>query len=180
MLHPRILRVEGQRNECLEPAGLVLQCTQLAEMINAVLCLLDVSVQHRGVRAQAQLMSRPVNVDPAGRVGFVFADLFANRLVEDLRPAARQAAEPRLSHLLQRPLVGLLGQMGEPVDFDSGPGLDVNLRPCFMDDPDQIHIPVELLEMVQPADHVDLGRATRFGFEHSLANHVIGEDVRLV
>ena len=48
-----------------------------------------------------------------------------------------------------------------------------------MDHAHDVEIPVERLEMVQTADHVDFGRAGLFGLEHALANHLVGEFVGL-
>jgi hypothetical protein len=54
--HAPCCRVEGQRDEGLEAACLVLQLAQLEQMVDAVLFGLDVAVEHRAVRLQAQLV----------------------------------------------------------------------------------------------------------------------------
>ena len=64
-------------------------------MIDAVVVVFQMAVEHRGVRAQAELVGRAVDFDPAVGVGFVFADLVADLGMEDFRAAAGQAAEPR-------------------------------------------------------------------------------------
>lgn len=67
--------------------------------------------------------------------------------------------------------------MAEPVDFDSGPRLDVDLRVGFVDDSDDVDVPVEILLVMQAADDVDLGRSGGFCFERAFANHVVRECV---
>ena len=42
-----------------------------------------------------------MDVEPAAGVGLVLADLVADLGMEDLRPAAGQAAEPGLDHVLE-------------------------------------------------------------------------------
>ena len=66
--------MKGQRNERLKAAGLILQLAQPEQVVDAVVGVLDVAVEHRGVGTQAELMGRAMDVDPAAGVGLVFAD----------------------------------------------------------------------------------------------------------
>ena len=51
-----VVGMKRQRDERLEAAGLVLQLAQAEQMVDAVLRLLDVAVEHGRVRAQAELV----------------------------------------------------------------------------------------------------------------------------
>ena len=50
MVESGVVGMEGQRNKRLEAAGFVLQGAQAEQMIDAVLIVFDVAVQHGGVR----------------------------------------------------------------------------------------------------------------------------------
>src|SRR5690606_21802680 len=89
-----VLRMEGQRNERLEAASLVLELAQANQMIDPVKGVLEMAVKHCGVAAQAELMSRAVDVDPATGVGLVLADLVAHFGMEDFGTAAGKAPQP--------------------------------------------------------------------------------------
>ena len=84
--------MEGQRDERLEAARLVLKLAQPQEMVGAMKRIFDVAVEHRGVASQAELVGGAVDGEPLLRVGFVLADLVANLRMEDLGAAAGQAA----------------------------------------------------------------------------------------
>ena len=58
--------MEGQRDKGLEAARLVLHRAQLQQVVDAVLVVLDVAVEHRRVRAQPDLVRRPAR-SPATR-----------------------------------------------------------------------------------------------------------------
>ena len=141
--------------------------------------LLDVTVEHGGVGAQAQGVRFAMDVEPVARVGLVLADLVADLGMENFRSAPRQAAQPGLDHLLEHPADRLLGDEAEPVNFDRRPGLDVQLGIRVVNDADDVEIPIERLEVMQPADDMDFGRAGPRGFEHAFANHLVAEFVRL-
>lgn len=173
----RVLRMERQRDEGLEAVRLVLQFAQLAEVVDAVLGLFDMAVEHRGVGAQAQLVSGAVDFEPVAAVRFVLADLGADVGMKNLRATAGHAAEARVDQLLQDPAIRLLGDVTEPVDFDSGPRLDVNFGVGLVDDSDDVDVPVEILLVMQAADDMNLCCAGRFRFECSLANHIVRERV---
>ena len=53
VVHRGVLGVECQRDEGLEPAGVVLQGPQAQQVVDAVLIGLDVTVEHGGVGLQA-------------------------------------------------------------------------------------------------------------------------------
>ena len=142
--------------------------------------LLDVAVEHGSIRSQTQFMSRAMHVEPDFGVGLVFAEFVAHLGIEDLRSATGHAAQARVDHFFERPADRFLRDVCEPVDFDRRPGLDVNVRIGFSDHANDVQVPVELFQMMQSADDVDFGCATRDSFEHTFANHRIGEFVALL
>src|SRR5262245_51146146 len=91
--------MEGQWNEGLEAARLVLQLAQPNQMVDAVPWFLDVAVEHGRVGAQAQLMGLAMNADPGVAVGLVLADFVAHLGMKDLRPAAGQTTQACLLEL---------------------------------------------------------------------------------
>ena len=56
--HLRVIGVEGQRDERLEPAGLVLKLAQADQVVDAVVRLVDMAVEHGRVRMQAEADGR--------------------------------------------------------------------------------------------------------------------------
>ena len=64
-----------------------------------------------------------MDFEPAARVGFVLADLIADFGMEDFSPAAWQATEAGVEHVVQHFANRLIGQPAEPVDFDGSPSL---------------------------------------------------------
>ena len=96
-----VLGVERERDESLEAAGVVLKFAEADQVVDAVVRLFDVAVEHRAVGAEAELVGRAVDFEPAAGVGFVFADLVADFGVEDFRAAAGEAAEAGVDHVLQ-------------------------------------------------------------------------------
>ena len=58
MIERGIGGMEGQRNEGLKAAGIVLHGTQAEHVIDTVLIVLDVPVKHGGVGAKTQLVGR--------------------------------------------------------------------------------------------------------------------------
>jgi hypothetical protein len=172
-----VVRVKRERNKCLKSARFVLQFAELAEMIDAVLRLFDVSVKHRRIGSQPQLMRVPVNVDPGLRIRLVLADLRPDFLVEDLRTAAGHAAQSGLNELLKAPFIRLFREVTEPVDLNSSPGLDVQLGARFVDDPHDVNVPLERFLVVQSADNVDFRRPLGTCFQSPFADHVVGKRV---
>ena len=97
-LHQRVVvGVEGQRDEGLEAAGLVLQRAQPQHVVDPLLERLDGAVEHRAVRAQAHPVGGAVHLQPLVGRALVVADLLAHARGEDLGAAARAAnpARPR-------------------------------------------------------------------------------------
>src|SRR5436305_1857062 len=110
--------MERQRDEGLEAAGLVLQLAQLAKVIDAMDRLLDMAVEHGRVGAQAELVGLAMNAEPALSVGLVLADEIAHLGMEDLRPAAGQAAEAGVLELGKDVARRPAGHAREPVPLN--------------------------------------------------------------
>ncbi len=87
-------RVEGERNEALEAAGLVLLLAEADEVVDAVFDRFDVAVEHRGVGLEAGLVNFARKLEPAVAVAFVVADARARRLGENLGTAAGTRIHP--------------------------------------------------------------------------------------
>ena len=119
--------MEREWNEGLEPARLVLKLAQPDEMVDPVLGLVDVTVEHRGIGVKTQPVGRPMDVEPALGRRLGAADLLANFGMEDLGAAAGQAAEAGSIELSENILDGPAGDLAKPLDLDGRIRLDVNL-----------------------------------------------------
>ena len=72
------------------------------QVIDAVLGVFDVAVEHGGVGAQAEFVGLAVDAQPGVGVGLVLADLVADLGMKDLGPAAGQAAQAGVLELGQQ------------------------------------------------------------------------------
>ncbi len=159
VVHLRVIGVEGERDEGLESAGLVLKRTKTKQVIDAVLGGFEMAVKHRGVAVQAEPVSLAMNFDPAIGVGLVLTEFPSNGFLEDFRSAAGKAAEAGFLQFFEDFANRELGDASEPVDFDGGVGLQVNLGKVLADDTEDVLVPVEVLLMMQAADNVHFGGA---------------------
>src|SRR5262249_11211080 len=89
----RILALEGPGDESGEAAGLLLQIPHEFEMIHALLDRLAAAEHHRRGRAHAELVRRPMDVDPLLHGALQPADAMPHRVVEDFGAAARNRIE---------------------------------------------------------------------------------------
>ena len=133
----------------------------------------DVAVEHGGVGAQAQLVGLAVDANPGVGVGLVLADLVADLGMEDLRPAAGQAAEAGVLELGEDVARRPAGQPAEPVPLDGRVRLEVQPRMRLVDDADDVEIPVVGQLVVQAADDVQLGRAAALGLGGALEDLLV-------
>ena len=85
MLQRRVLRMEGQRNERLEAACVVLQGAQLQQVVDPVFIVFDVTVKHCRVRLQADFVRGARDLQPLAAVDLVVADDVADAVGEDFR-----------------------------------------------------------------------------------------------
>ncbi len=82
--------MESQRNKSLEAVGLVLQGAEFQQMIDPVFVVLDVAVEHGGIRLQPDLMSQLRGIQPLVAVNLVIADDVAHAIGKNFRAAAGQ------------------------------------------------------------------------------------------
>ena len=164
--HPRGLRdvrqrgvvgMEGQRDEGLEAAGLVLQLAQAQHVVDAVLVVLHVAVEHRRVGAQPDAVRRTRRLQPLRPVDLVVADDVPHAVGKYLRPAPRQRIHARRLQPQQRLLDRHLVQLSEERHLHHGEGLDMHLGVAHLQPANQV---LEVLEGqigMQSADDVELG-----------------------
>ena len=88
-----VLRMERERDEGEEAAGLVLLLTQPQQVVDALLVGLDVAVEHRALGRDPELVSGVVNVEPLVGVLLARSDERADAVGEDLGSAAGHRVE---------------------------------------------------------------------------------------
>ncbi len=142
------------------PRGLVLEPARAHHVVDALLERLDVSVQHRHVRAHAQAMRESVDRQIAIRVALVriVGDLLSHALREDFGAAAGQRVEPGCHQLAKHLLIGHLVEIGEERDLDGGETLQVDVRPDALETPQQIRVVTPRQVRMQSVDDVDFGQ----------------------
>ena len=157
VLQRRIVGMERQRNEGHEAVGLVLQRAQAYQVIDAVLVVLDVAVEHGAVGVQAQLVRGARGLEPLVAVDLVIADDAAHALVEDLGAAAGQRIHAGVAQALQRFADGDLRALREVADLHHGERLQVHLREALLQAAQHLAVPVERQFGMQAADDVEFG-----------------------
>ena len=110
-------------------------------MVDAMVIVLDVTVEHGAIRAQTEFMGRAMDLEPFGGVRLVLADPVADVRVKDLGTSAGQAAQPRGEQLLEDRAHAASGEMLEPVDFHGRPGFQMQGRVGLVQDPQHVHVP---------------------------------------
>ena len=78
--HGIVFRMVGQRDKTREAIGLILQCTQLAQVIDAVGKALDVAKKHRACATPAHPVPSAVDIRPFLGGFLAFGNLLANWL----------------------------------------------------------------------------------------------------
>src|SRR5215831_17737410 len=99
-----VLRVEGQRNETIEPARLILQLPQPHKMIDAFLERFDVTIQHGRIRSDAHLVNSPRDLEPPCSGYLVTGNQRSRPLREDLGASARTTSHASGTQLCNHPL----------------------------------------------------------------------------
>ena len=87
-LEDGVLRVERERDEGEEAGGAVLLVAEPQQVVDALLVRLDVPVEHRAVRRDAECVCVVVDVEPIFGGLLAGCDQPAHALGEDLRAAA--------------------------------------------------------------------------------------------
>ena len=100
-LEDRVLGMERQRDEGEEAARVVLQLAQAQQVVDPLLVVLDVVVEHRAVRRHAHAVGQAMHLEPLlGRL-LARRDELAHAVGEHLGAAAGQRAEPHGAQLAQ-------------------------------------------------------------------------------
>src|SRR5664280_2578299 len=121
-------RLERERDEGVEAAGVVLELAQPDHVVRELAGLLNVPVEHRGVRLEAGLVSRTQNVQPLLPADLALADEVAHAAAEDLGAATGQRAEARLLELGEHLRHRLAADLGEVRDLARRERLDMDIR----------------------------------------------------
>ena len=156
--------------------GPVSQCAILLEakdvhVRDAVAAAFDVSVEHRGVGVQAELVGGAVHVEPGAGPDLALEGFIVDAIVKHLRPAPRKRSQPRLNQIAQHGLDAFiflwaaLGDPGQVHDLYRCEGFDVQLRGGLADRLEHAGVIVQRQPGVQPPDDVNLGgsRLRRLG-----------------
>ena len=121
----RMRRQERERDERLKAPRLVLQVAQAHHVRDALLERLDVPVEHRRIRLDAELMRRTRHGQPPIRRRLVRAELPAHAVGENLRTAARDRLQPRRAQAQDHLAHGEPRRMGKMRDLHAREALQV-------------------------------------------------------
>ena len=163
-----VFRMERQRDEGDEAVGIVLQLAQLDQVIDAVLFIFNVTVEHGAVGMQAEFVSDPRGLQPFGAVDFVIADDAPHALAEDFRAAARHRIHAGVPQPLQRFANAEFGAAGQKGNLHHGESLQVHLRKALFQAPQHFAKPIERKLRVQAPHDVKF----RHGLAPARACHV--------
>ncbi len=131
VVEQRVFGVKRQRDEGLKAASLVLQGSELEQVIDAVRIVFNVAVEHGRIRFEAQLVRRARGFKPLIAVDFVIADDRPHARGEYLRAAAGHGVHARLAQLEKGFFDAQLGAAGQKRDLHHGEGLNVHLGEAF-------------------------------------------------
>ena len=147
-------------------------------MIDAILIVLDVAVEHGAVRLQPQLVRLARGIEPLVAIDLVIADDAADALVEDFGAAAGHGIHAGVAQTLQRLANRDLGALREVADLHHGEGLQMHLREALLEAAQHLAIPVERQFRMQSADDVKLGDgltpALAGAMPHLVERHGVG------
>src|SRR5436190_22586306 len=128
------------------------------------------SVEHGGVRPQAESVSLAVNAQPAIGVGLVLADEVADFGMEDFRPAAGKAAEAGFLEFGENVARAAAREPRKPIPFDGCVRFEMQPRMRSVNDADDVEIPVVRKLVMQAADDVQFRGAASLGFGGPVQN----------
>ena len=169
-----VLRLIRQRNETDEAAGLVLQISQLAQMIHAVGEGFDMAEEHRAGAAPAHLVPGAVDVQVFVG-GFLAArDGGAHFLAENFRAAAGERIEPGGLEFRQRFRHGFFGEPGQMQNFNGREAFQLQARVERAQRPQHVRVITEGQRRMQPADDVQFRDAERQRLARLLDNFLDG------
>ena len=96
------LGLKSEGNEARKATGLILQFSQAPQVIDSMMGVLDMSVQHGACAVPAHLVPGSVHLRPLLGTFFAAAYLVANFRIKDLSTAARNGPETILPKKLKR------------------------------------------------------------------------------
>ena len=117
---------------------------------------LDVAVQHRRIRANAQPVRNAVHLDPVFGVELLLGDGRAHALAEHLGAAAGQRVEPGIAKRDEHIVIGHLLDARDVRDLDRGERLDVHIGVALLQSAEHLGVVLEPCAHVEPAHDVEL------------------------
>ena len=147
-------------------------------MIDAFLFGLDVSVEHRGVRAQADFMRRARDVEPLLPADLVVADNFPHARVKNFRSAARQRIDARFLERQERVANRKFRDARKISHLDHRERFQMHGGAAFFQAAHQVEKIFKRQIRMQPADHVKFRRAFAHALLGALVNFFERECVR--
>src|SRR5437762_4516530 len=121
--------LERKRNKPGEPAGLILQLPQLAQVISPMSKRFDVSIKHRACAAAAHRMPVAMHVEPFSGGFLSAADLVAHDRIKNLGATPGDRTKPGFAQNFQRIANRHLEDpVGQMADFNGGECLYMQLR----------------------------------------------------
>ena len=93
LAEPGVGRLERQRDEGVETAGVVLELAEADHVVRELRRLFDVAVQHRRVRDHPDAVRGPMHVEPRLAADLALADDAAHSVAEHLGAAAGQRTQ---------------------------------------------------------------------------------------
>ena len=129
--------------KAVKPPRLVLQSAQPLQVFDPVGQRLDVAEHHRGRAASAQAVPRAADLQPAVGRALAGADLPADAIDEDFRPAAGQRSQPGVLQPLQHLAHRQPGERGDMVDLRRAETVNVDLRKAPLDVAEQLLVPLD-------------------------------------
>ena len=157
----RVRRVERQRDEPREAAGLVLEGAQAQQVVHAVFGGLDGAVEDRSVRSDTEEVALPRDLEPALARDLVLADHVADPLLENLGAAARAGVHAGVLQLADGVGDRAVSDSRDPVELDHRPRLAVHAGEPLLQSAEKPGVVLEGPGRVEASDDVKL--RDRFG-----------------
>src|SRR3954464_2220517 len=170
--------MKRKRDECLKAAGLVLESTQLHQVVNAVFVILNMAIEHGRVRTQPKLVRDASSIEPLLAVKLVVADDAAHPVGKYFRAAAGERIHSRELHFFERLSGGKLGTLRQIADLDHGERFYMDFGKALLQPGDQIEKISERKIRMQAADDVELRDCFRITLRRGLPSFFERHGVR--